>query len=79
MFYLSKNLVGIPNASSTNDSGLVKQESSAVDSGCVDIKNPADCEGCAYNWGSFNVQPDDAYCYMFSEFVCGCKKYTVEL
>lgn len=43
------------------------------------IAKPEDCKGCAYNWGSFNTQPDDGYCYMFSEFMPDCKKYTTKL
>lgn len=45
----------------------------------VVIAKPEDCKGCAYNWGSFNTQPEDSYCYMFSEFIPGCKKYTAKL
>lgn len=45
----------------------------------VVIAKTEDCKGCAYNWGSFNTQPDLGYCYMFGEFQPNCKKYTFKL
>lgn len=92
MFYLSRDLFGLSYNSFTGDSKMIKQESSTnseqlnskkptTTGGQIEavvIAQPKDCEGCAYNWGSFNTQPEDSYCYMFAEFMPGCKKHTKE-